>query len=129
MVWNSENVYDYCIYWSLVWKSLSLCLWHMMRQIGNINLQRMRQIGVELLFVLVALYEQVDVGLIDPFGLKRITAKNCTNFLSIFVVVYLRCVITKINKSQNISACYANLFILEKTKQKGSIDPFGPSRV
>ena len=56
--------------------------------------------------------------------------KNFTNFLSIFfVVVYLGCVITKINKSQNISACYVRyvLFILEKTKQKGSIDPFGPS--
>ena len=76
MVWNSENVYDYCIYWSLVWKLLSLCLLRMF----NTNLQRMRQTGVEVLYVLVALYKQVDVGSIDPFGLGRITAKTCTNF-------------------------------------------------
>ena len=37
----------------------------------------------------------------------------------------------QINKSQKISTCYVKyvLFILEKTKQKGSIDFFGPSRV
>ena len=37
----------------------------------NTNLQRMRQIGVELqqLCVLEALYKQVAVGSIDPFGL------------------------------------------------------------
>ena len=41
------------------------------------------------------------------------------------------CEITKINKGQKISAFYVKyvLFILEKTKQKGSIDPFGPFRV
>ena len=46
----------------------------------------MRQIGVELLYFLEALYKQVDVGSIDPFGLWRINAKNCTNYLSHFFV-------------------------------------------
>ena len=59
-----------------------LCLLRMF----NTNLQRMRQIGVELLYVLVALYKQMDVGSIDPFGLGRITAKTCTNFLSNFLL-------------------------------------------
>ena len=83
MVWNLENVYGYCIYWSLVWKLLSLCLWRMF----NTNLQRMRQIGVELLNVLEALYKQVDVGLIDPFGLWRISTKNCPIFYRIFLLI------------------------------------------
>ena len=64
-LWKSENVYGYYIYWSLVWKLLSLCLWHVL----NTNLQRMRQIGVELLYDLEVLYKQVDVVLIDPIGL------------------------------------------------------------
>ena len=65
----------------------------------NNNLQILRHIGVELLYVLDALYKQVAMGSIDPFGLWRITAKNCTNFLLNFFVTYLGCVITKINKS------------------------------
>ena len=64
MLWNLENVYGHCIYWSLVWKSLSLCLWHII----NTNLERMRQIGVELMCVLEALYKQVDVGSIAPLA-------------------------------------------------------------
>ena len=71
MVWNSENVYGYCMYWSLVWKLFSLCLWRMF----NTNLQRMHQTGVELLFVSEALYKQVAVGSIDSFGLWRINGK------------------------------------------------------
>ena len=46
----------------------------------------MHQIGVELLNVLEALYKQVDVGLMDPFGLWRIFTKNCANFLLNFFV-------------------------------------------
>ena len=127
MVWNSENVYGYCIYLSLVWKLLSLCLWH----VFNTNLQIMRHIGVELLYVLHSVYKQVAVGSIDPFGLLRITAKNFTHILSNFLVNYLGCVITKINKCQKISACFVNyvLFILENTKQKGLIDSFGLFRI
>ena len=89
----------------------------------NTNLQSMYQIRVEQLYVLEALYKQETVGSIDPFGLWRINGKSCTNFF----VTYLGCVITKINKSQKISACFVKyvLFILEKTKQKRSIDPFG----
>ena len=98
MVWNSENVYGYCIYWPLVRKLLSLCLWH----VFNTNLQIMRHIGVELLYVSDALYKQVDVGSIDPFGLWRITAKNCTKFLSNLFFTYLGCVITKNRKSINV---------------------------
>ena len=45
----------------------------------NTNLQRMRQIGKELLYVLEASYKQVDKGLIDLFGLWRMTAKNGVN--------------------------------------------------
>ena len=43
----------------------------------------------------------------------------------------MECVITQIKKSQKISTSYVIyvLFILEKIKQKGSIDPFGSSRV
>ena len=33
---------------------------------------------------------------IDPFGLWRINAKNCTKFLSNSFVTYLGCLITKI---------------------------------
>ena len=51
-----KNVCSYCIYWSLVWNLLSLCLWHLF----NTNPQRMRQIGEELLCVLEALYKLVD---------------------------------------------------------------------
>ena len=122
-----RKVYGYCIYWSLVCKLLSLCLWH----IFNTNLQSMRQIGEEPLYVLEAFHKQVAVESIGPFGLLRIIAKNYTNFWANFFVTYLRCVITKINKIQKILTCYVKyvLFILEKTKQKGSIDPFGPSRV
>ena len=70
-------------------------------------------------------------GSIDTFRLWRITWKNYANFLSNFFVAYLGYVIIKINKSQKISACYVKyiLFALQKIKQKGSIDPFGPSRV
>ena len=126
MVWNLENVYGHCVYWSLVWKLLSLCLWHMF----NTNVQRMHEIGVELLHVLEALYKQVAVGSTKPFGLWRINGKNCKNFLLGFFVTYLWCVITKINESQRISACYVKhvLFNLEKTKPKGSFDPFEPFR-
>ena len=97
----------------------------------NTNLQRMRHIGEELLYVLGALYKQVAVGLIYPFGLTRITAKNGTNVLSKFFFTYLECVIAEINKNQKISAWYVKyvLFILEKTKQKGLIDPLGSSGV
>ena len=111
-----------CIYLSLVRKLFSLCLC----PVFTTSLQR---IGVELLYVLEALYIQVAVGSIDPFGLLRITRKNCTNFLSNFFVTYLGCVITKINKSQKISACHVKyvLFILEK--QNGSVNPFRSSRV
>ena len=72
----------------------------------NTNLQRMHRIGVELRYILEALYKQVAVGLIGPFGLWRINGKNCANFLSNFFVTYMGCVITKITKSQKISACY-----------------------
>ena len=60
------------------------------------------------------------VGSIDPFGLCRKTGKSCTNFLSKVFVTYLGCVITKIDKSKEISACYVKyvLFILEKNKAK-----------
>ena len=51
----------------------------------------MRQIGVELLNVLEAVYKQMDMVSIDPLGLCRITAKNRTNFFSNFFVTYLRC--------------------------------------
>ena len=52
-------------------------------------------------------------------------------FSSNFCVIQLECVITQIKKSQKISTSYVIyvLFILEKIKQKGSIDPFGSSRV
>ena len=60
---------------------------------------KIRQIGVELPYVLEALYKQVAVGSIDPFGLSRITGKNCTNFLSSFFVINLGWVITKTNQS------------------------------
>ena len=66
----------------------------------NTNLLRMGQIVVELVYVLEALYKQVGVESIDPFGLWRIPAKYCTIFLSNFFVTYLRCVITKIIESQ-----------------------------
>ena len=46
----------------------------------NTNLQRMRQIGEEQLYVLEAFYKQVSVVSNDPFGLWRTTAKNRTNF-------------------------------------------------
>ena len=36
------------------------------------HLQRMRQIRVELLYVFEALYKQVAVGSVDPFGHWRI---------------------------------------------------------
>ena len=123
-----RRVCGYCIYWSLVWKLLSLCLWRMF----NTNLQSMRQIGEELLYVLKAFYKQVVAESIDPFGLSCITGKNCTNFLWNVFVTYLMCAITKINKSQKISTCYVKyvLLILEKKqKRKGLIDLFGPSRV
>ena len=57
--------------------------------------------------------------------------KNCTNFLLKFFITYLGCVIIKTNQRKKISTCYVKyaMFILEKTKQKGSIDSFGPSRV
>ena len=53
------------------------------------------------------------------------------NFSSNLCVTRMECVITKISRSQKISTCYAMhvLFVLEKTKQKGSIDPFGSYRV
>ena len=57
----------------------------------NTTVQRMRQIVVELQYALETLYKQVDEGSIDPFGLWRITAKNCTNFQSNFFVTYLGC--------------------------------------
>ena len=96
----------------MIWILFILCLWHMF----NTNLQRIHQIAVKLLPVLEALYKQVAVGLIEPFGLWRINGKNCTNFLSNFFVTYLECVKTEINKSQKISACYVKyvLSILEK---------------
>ena len=50
----------------------------------NTNLQRMRQTGVELQYALEALYEQVAVGSIDPFGLLGVNGKNCAKFLSSF---------------------------------------------
>ena len=83
----------------------------------------MRQIGVELLYVLKALHQKVAVGSIDPYRLWRITGKNCTNFLSRLFVTYLRCVITKINISQKISACRAEyvLFISEKKSKKDQL--------
>ena len=77
--------------------------------------------GVELLYVSGALCKQVAVETIHSFGLWQINGKNCTNFLSNFFVTYMGCVITKINKSQKISACYVKyvLFILEeKNKAK-----------
>ena len=79
----------------------------------NINLQRFYQIGVELLYVLESLYKQVAVRSIDPFGLWRINGKKFHEFLSNLYVTYLWCVITKTNKSQNISAYYVKyvLFI------------------
>ena len=83
MAWNSENVYGYRNYWSLVWKLFSLCLWHMY----NTNLQRMHQIGIKLLHVLEALYKHVAVGSIDPFGLWRINAKNSQIFYRIFLLL------------------------------------------
>ena len=66
-----------------------------------------------------------------PLWVFAYNCKNLHEFFSSFFVTYLRCVITKINKSQKISTCCVKyvLFILEKTKQKGSIDPYGPSRV
>ena len=82
----------------LVWKLFSLCLWHMF----NTNLQRMHQIGVELLYVSEALYKQVAVGSFDPFGLWLVNEKNCTYFLSNFFVTDLGCVTTEINKRQKI---------------------------
>ena len=77
----------------------------------NTNLQRMRQIGVEFLYFLETLNKPVDVGSIDPFGLWLMTAKNCTNLLLHFVVIYLGCVITKINKSQKISTSYVKYIL------------------
>ena len=80
----------------------------------------MRQIEAELVYVLEALYKKVTVGSIDSFWFWRITAKNCTNFLSKFFVAYLECVRTKINRSQKISTYYVKnvLFILEKKLSK-----------
>ena len=92
-------------------------MWH----IFNTSPQRMQHIGVELLYVLKSLYKQVAVGSIDPLGLWRITGKNCTNFLSNFLVTYLRCVIAKINKSQKISTRNV-LFCLIQEKQAKRIN-------
>ena len=75
-----KRLYDFYIYRLLVWKLLSLCLWH----VFNSNLHRMCQIGVELLYVVEALYKQVGLGSIDPSGIWRINGKNFTNCLSIF---------------------------------------------
>ena len=83
---------------------LEIALIMFVAYIFNSNLQRIRQIGVELLHVLEALRKQMAKGLIDRFGLWRVAAKNCTNFLSNFFVTYLGCVITTINKSQKIFA-------------------------
>ena len=101
-------------------------MWH----IFNTSPQRMQHIGVELLYVLKSLYKQVAVGSIDPLGLWRITGKNCTNFLSNFLVTYLRCVIAKINKSQKITTRNV-LFCLfqEKTSQKDQLTPLYLLRV
>ena len=123
MAWNSEKVYGYCIYWSLVWKLSSLCLWHTF----NTNVQRMHQIGVKLLYILEALYKQVAVVSIDPFELRRINGKKLNKFLSNFFVTCLGCEITKINESQKTSACHVKqvLFKLEKKNQRGHLTPFG----
>ena len=80
---NSKNISGNCIYWLLVWKLLSLCLWHMF----NTNLQSMRQTGEGLLYVLESFYKQVAEGSIDPFGFWRITAKTYTIFLSNFLLL------------------------------------------
>ena len=64
MVWNSENVYGYSINIGL---SLEIALTMFLD-----HLQRMRQIRVELLYVFEALYKQVALGSVDPFGHWRI---------------------------------------------------------
>ena len=49
----------------------------------------MHQIGVELLNVLEFLLKQVDEGSIDPFGLWRMTTKNCTKvFVEYFCYLF-----------------------------------------
>ena len=45
----------------------------------------MRQIGIELLYVLEALYNQVTVGSIDPFGLCIYLEKIHKFFIKFFV--------------------------------------------
>ena len=83
MVWNSENVYGYCIYWSLVCKLFSLRLWHLF----NINLLRMHQIGVELLYVLEALFKQVARGQLTPLGLAYKWKKIARIFYQILLLL------------------------------------------
>ena len=72
----------------------------------------MRQIGKEMLYVLEALYKQINVRSIDPFGLRHLTAKNCTNKLSNFSVTFLGCAITKINKSQRPQPAMSSMLCL-----------------
>ena len=70
-------------------------------------------------------------GQLTPLVVGVKLDKKSTVFLSNFSVIQLECVIAKIKRSQKISTSYAMciLFIFEKTKQKGSIDPFRSSRV
>ena len=79
------------------------------------------------------LCKKVAEGSIDSFGSWRNTGQKNTVFSSKFCVIQLECVITNLKKSQKISTFYVIvrylLFILEKTKQKGSIVPFASSRV
>ena len=70
-------------------------------------------------------------GQLTPLVVGVKTGQKSTVFSSIFCVIQLECVIIKIKRSQKISTSYVMyiLFIVEKTKQKGSIDPFGSSRI
>ena len=133
MLWNSENVYGFCIYLLVTGLEIALTMFvaYVQHQAAK-NASNWRKTAESF----GSFYKKVDVGSIDPFAsaynwLSRKTAKNSTKFLSNFFVTCLRCVMTKINKSQKISTCYVKyvLFISEKTKQKELIDPFGPSRV
>ena len=100
-------------------------MWHLL----TTNLQRMSEIGLELLYALTALYKQVSVGSIDPYWLWCITGSKLHEvFLSNLFVTYLEFVLTKTNKSQKISTCCGvkhALFILEKIKKskKGQLTP------
>ena len=71
-----------------------------------------------------------NIGVIRFFGSRRKLGQNANFFIK--SLRYWNGVCNnKISKSQKISTCYEMyiLFIFEKTKQKGSIEPFGSSRV